>query len=156
MLDTKKVARRTVQYQSLQEALGDAERLATADAPTTGNWSKGQIYEHLATILDMGVNGSEKKASFFMRLVAKYVIRPMIFRKGMTPGFQLPKWASKAIAPDDTEIDKALQHLRQSTEQFQAAEELHPHPFFGVMDKNSWNTLALHHAELHMSFIAEA
>jgi len=71
MLDTKKVSRRTVQYQSLQEALEDAERLATADAPTTGNWSQGQIYEHLAAILDMGVNGSEKKASFFMRLVAR-------------------------------------------------------------------------------------
>ncbi len=156
MLDTKKSSRRTVKYQNLQEALVDAERLAAADAPTTGNWSKGQIYEHLATVLDMGIEGSEKRASLFMRLVAKYVIKPMIFKKGMTPGFQLPKWASKAIAPDDTNRDKALQHLRQSTEQFQVAEELHPHPFFGTMDKATWTALMVHHAELHMSFIAEA
>ena len=80
----------------------------------------------------------------------------MILKNGMTPGFQLPKWASKAIAPDDTNGDKALQHLRQSTERFQATEELHSHPFFGAMDKPTWTTLAVHHAELHMSFISEA
>jgi len=156
MLNTKKVSRREIKYQSLQEAFDNAERLAAADAPTTGNWSKGQIYEHLAAVLDMGIDGFEKKAPFIMRLLAKYMIKPMVFRSGMTPGYQLPQWASKAIAPDDIKTAEALEHLRRSTERFQSAENLHSHPFFGAMEKEEWTTLMLHHAELHMSFIAEA
>ena len=155
MINTKKAPRRVVRYQSLREALADADRLAEADAPTTGNWSKGQIFEHLAAIMDMAVDGAERQAPFPSRLIGQYVIKPMIFKRGMTPGFQLPKWAAKAIAEDTTQTDEALEHLRRSTERFETASQLHPHPFFGSLDRDGWNTLLTRHAELHMSFIAE-
>ena len=157
MKNTKEVSRRTVKYQDLQEALKDAERLAAADAPTTGNWSKGQIFEHLAIVLDTAVDGAKSKAPFFSGLLGKFVVKPMLLKGGMTPGFQLPKWAAGELVPmAETSMDAALDHLRQSTERFLAASTLHPHPFFGPMDKDEWNTLMLHHAELHMGFIAEA
>ena len=156
MKDTKKVDRRTVKYKTLQEALEDAERLAAADAPTTGNWTKGQIFEHLAIVLGTAVDGADSKAPFFPGLIGKYIIKPMIFKKGMEPGFQLPKWAASQLIPqDDTDMDKALEHLRQTTKRFQETSDLHPHAFFGAMDKKEWTTLMLHHAELHMGFIVD-
>lgn len=157
MKNTKEVTRRTVKYTDLQQALEDAERLAAADAPTTGNWSKGQIFEHLAIVLSTAVDGAASKAPFFSGLLGKFIVKPMILKGGMTPGFQLPKWAAgELIAPDDTPMDTALDHLRQSTERFLATDNPHPHPFFGPMSKQEWTTLMVHHAELHMGFIDEA
>ncbi len=155
MANTKKVPRRIVQYSSLQEALEDANRLANAEALTTGNWSKGQIFEHLATVMDIAVDGTDRKASFLFGLLGKYVIKPMIFKKGMTPGYQLPKWASNIVPEDQTDTGAALEHLRQATQRIRDAKIFYRHPFFGALDQKGWNTLLIRHAELHMSFIAE-
>ncbi len=55
-INTKKVeGRRAVRYESLSEFLQDAERLANCEVRTVGNWSQGQIYEHLARALDISM-----------------------------------------------------------------------------------------------------
>ena len=48
-MNTKAVTgRREVHYDTFDDALADAERLAAGDVRTLGNWSYGQILKHLA------------------------------------------------------------------------------------------------------------
>ena len=49
---SKTTKRRSVSYSSLEEVLQDAEERAAQKSPTTGNWSQGQIYEHLARTME--------------------------------------------------------------------------------------------------------
>ncbi|MCH9655842.1 MAG: DUF1569 domain-containing protein [Planctomycetes bacterium] len=56
-MSTKTTNRRTLSYASLQEVVEDARRLTEADAPTTGGWTKGQIFEHLARTMDSSLDG---------------------------------------------------------------------------------------------------
>jgi len=52
-LNTKKVpGRREVRYESLDELLVDAKRFSGNDIKTLGNWSQGQIFEHIARSMD--------------------------------------------------------------------------------------------------------
>ena len=59
-IKTKKVeGRRKVRYQAISEFLAEAERLASRKVRTIGNWSQGQIYEHLARSLDISIDGTK-------------------------------------------------------------------------------------------------
>ncbi len=53
-INTKQVTgRRVVRYESFDEILADAERLAVVPTRTLGNWSIGQIFSHLAKSSDV-------------------------------------------------------------------------------------------------------
>lgn len=59
-INTKRVSgRRKVRYASLEEFLADAERHAAPNVRFLGNWSAGQIYEHLARTLESSIDGFE-------------------------------------------------------------------------------------------------
>ncbi len=59
-INTKTVeGRRSVRYQSYDDLLRDAERLASMEAvQTLGNWSVGQIFKHLADAIESSIDGS--------------------------------------------------------------------------------------------------
>ena len=62
-VNTRKVSdRRAVRYDSYQDLLDDAERLAVSDAQSLGNWSLGQALGHLSRVMEMSIDGSELKA----------------------------------------------------------------------------------------------
>ena len=55
-VNTKKVQdRRKVRYESLDELLADAQRFSGDNVRKLGNWSQGQIYEHIARSLDSSI-----------------------------------------------------------------------------------------------------
>ena len=56
-VDTKKVTqRREVRYDSYDDLLSDAEHLASGDVQTVGNWTLGQIFQHLAKTLNSSID----------------------------------------------------------------------------------------------------
>ncbi|QDU48418.1 DUF1569 domain-containing protein [Gimesia panareensis] len=147
--------RRTISYATLQEIADDAVRLHAAGAPTTGNWSQGQIYEHVARLMDGSLDGFDFTAAWPLRKIAKFVIKPRIFKKGMPAGFQLKGDAGKALLPDPVADQAGLDHLLHAIQRLQNEPQRHPSPILEELTREEWDLLHRRHAELHMSFIAE-
>jgi hypothetical protein len=72
-MDTTKAPRRQIRYQTLQELLNDADTQAARQGGVTGNWSMGQIFEHLARTMEKSIDGFASRAPFFFRVLGKFV-----------------------------------------------------------------------------------
>jgi hypothetical protein len=145
--------RRRVRYNSLDEVVADASRAVAASSATTGNWSLGQIIEHLATAHDKFIDGFGFTAPWPMQTLGHLFFKKRILTKGMTPGFKLNSKAAAILVPGETDAAAALEHLRKSTERLKTEEKRSPHPFLGALTVDEVNQMCLRHAELHMSFV---
>ena len=154
-IDTGKVAgRRELHFNSVDDILADVDRLAgSREIRTLGNWSAGQIFEHVARVMDKSIDGSE---------------------------FNLPADPPLRLQPDDEEEDDLQAHgggHHTSQEGGGGADaggdepgrrarshpRRHPSPadrpqtrpsaFLGALTKEEWTQLHCRHAELHFSFL---
>jgi Protein of unknown function (DUF1569) len=145
--------RRKVRYNTLDELIADADRAVRAQAPTTGNWSLGQILEHLATANDKTIDGFGFQAPWPVRTIGRYVLKKRLLTNGLKPGFKLGPAASAVLVPGETDTAAALEHLRQSTQRLKSEQKCSAHPFLGPLTVDERNAICLRHAELHMSFV---
>ena len=143
---------RKVRYGSFDEVVSDAERAVREKAGTTGNWSLGQILEHLALANEKTIDGFGFQAPFPVRMIGP-LFKKRLLERGLTPGFQLSKKGSQALVPGETDADAALEHFRHSVKRLQSEAKRSPHPFLGRMSIDESNRLCLRHAELHLSFV---
>lgn len=159
-VDTKTAPRRELDFPTLSDALADAESVAAGPHETTGNWSFGQILEHLARSIDANLDGVEAKPPLPLRLFGPLMypmMKRMVFGKAMVPGFTLPARFRPQFNPDgDPPLEEALAHYRNAVERANATTELKKHPFFGIMSMEEFNTLHTRHAALHLSFVRPA
>lgn len=152
-VNTKKVeGRRKVRYASHEEVLADAERLAASDAPTIGNWSKGQIYKHLAGTLDLSIDGGGGMLPAPARFLLKFVFKKKFLNDSIPSGFKAPE----KFVPGETSTEEGLELLRQATLRMGEVSQRALHPGFGELTREEWDLFHFRHAEMHMSFIVEA
>jgi hypothetical protein len=152
-MSTTTASRRHVRYNSFDEVLADAERAVQGKAETTGNWSLGKILAHLAIANEKSIDGFGFQAPLPVRMIAGTFLKRRILKKGLKPGFRLPKRAAQVLVPEEINADAALDHLRRSVERLKSETKRSPHPFLGPMAVEESNCLNLRHAELHMSFV---
>jgi hypothetical protein len=145
--------RRRVQYASVDEIVADAERAVRANSTTTGNWSLGQILEHLATAHDKMIDGFGFAAPWPFQTVGRLVFKKRVLKKGLTPGFKLNAKAAAVLVPGETDAAAALEHLRKSAVRLKTEQKRSSHPFLGPLTVEECNQMCLRHAELHMSFV---
>jgi Protein of unknown function (DUF1569) len=145
--------RRRVKYTCFQDVAADAERAVQQNAPTTGNWSLGQILEHLAIGDEKTIDGFEFAAPWPVQLVARLFLKKRVLRDGLRPGFQLSPKAEKHLVPGETDPHAALDHLRRAIHRLETESKRSPHPFFGRLTQDESDRLMLRHSELHMSFV---
>jgi hypothetical protein len=143
---------RKVRYESFDQIVSDAERAVRHQAQTTGNWSLGQILEHLAIANEKTIDGFGFQAPFPIRMVGPF-FKNRVLERGLTPGFRLSRRAAAALVPDETDVGAALDHLRQSFKRLDTESKRSLHPFLGRLTLHESNRLCLRHAELHMSFV---
>ncbi len=149
-VNTKKVAgRREIRYESLDELFADAERLSQTNVSTLGNWSQGQIYEHLARSLDSSIDGAGFSLPLPMRWMLTLLMKKKFLTKKLPAGFQAPE----KLTPRETAVDEALASLKAAIKRQQQESTRAPHPAFGDIGRDGWNDFNLRHAELHMSFL---
>jgi hypothetical protein len=152
-IDTSKVTgRRKVEYATLQNVLADAERLSAGDVKALGNWSPGQIFQHLATTMNASIDGMDFRAPWYFRLPARLMKKKML-RGPMPPGFQLPAAAARVLVPGPTTTEEGLAALRAAVARQQRESKRAPNPVLGVLTNAEWTRLHLIHAALHMSFL---
>jgi Protein of unknown function (DUF1569) len=149
-VNTKKVKdRRAVHYESFDDLLADAERLAAGDVHTLGNWSYGQILKHVAKSLDSSIDGVGFMLPGPVRLVMKMFMKRRFLTKPLPSGFK----TTKAFLPAETSVEDGLAALRAAIARQSRETERALHPAFGRISRQEWDQFNLRHAEMHMSFV---
>ena len=153
-VDTGKVAgRRTLRFNSIVEAIADAESVTSNPHLTLGNWTAGQILDHLARTVRIMFDGPHGQAPWFLRTFVAPFMRKKFVTSPMPSGFQFTPQMD-AFRPDDkADANTALSELRQQLARLEKEAPTAPHPFFGKMTHAEWIGLHLRHCELHLSFL---
>ena len=152
-VDSKSVqGRRKLHFSSLGDVVLDAERLVAApNAKTLGNWPLDQLLTHLAIAIHSSIDGIPGKANWMVRLVGP-LIKGRVLKRGMSPGFRLPKKLETLAFPPASSPEKALSKLRSAVERTKTEQMTACHPVFGKLSHEEWERFHLRHAELHLSF----
>jgi hypothetical protein len=151
-VNTRRVTgRRPLHFESFDELLADADRLAAADVDLLGNWSLGQVFRHLA----IATNGSIDGFAFRLPRVSTWVVRlglkSRYLARGIRPGHGTSRrWDS--VKPGPTTVADGLAELHAAVARFKREPGTRPHPAFGRMTDDEWHSFHLRHAELHLSF----
>jgi hypothetical protein len=156
-----KSQRRQLQFESVNDAVAEAERLATAEREgrltQVGNWTLGQILGHLATWANFAFDGypPEVHAPFFVRWIVR-MFRGQILRKGMMAGVRIGKVPGGTLGTEVVDVTEGLERFRAAMKRLAAAAPTAKNPVFGTMTHEQWIALNLRHAELHFSFLVPA
>lgn len=154
MVDSNTPVRRTVNYRGYEMIVEDAERLAAGSYVTVGDWSLGQILDHLAKAFVASIDGVGGLMSWPVRIFGRLFLKGRFLNKTLPAGFKFPDGPNSAVAPDEqTSVDAGLDALRRAVERCKNEKQRSLHPLFGRLDRPAWDRFNLRHAELHMSFI---
>ncbi len=152
-VNTKKVTgRRSVRYESLEDFYADAERMAGVDVQPLGNWSPGQIYEHMARSLDSSIDGVGSSMPAPVRWMMTLLMKRKFLEKEIPPGFN----TTAQYEPDATSAADGLASLKRAIARQHEEPQRVEHPVFGSIGREGWAKFHLRHAEMHMSFLTEA
>ncbi len=153
-VDTSKVTgRRKVRYETFEDLLADAERLATGEITSLGNWSLGQTLKHLGAAMVGSIDGPAFNVPLWIKILGRvYLWRKLVY--GPFPaGFILPRSARKKIVFDETTFDEGMETLRSGIERLRNEPQRIVHPVTGPLTREQWDRFHLTHAEMHMSFL---
>ena len=156
-VQTKNVSgRRQLHFDSWQEILDDAEQMVATDSKTIGNWSHGQIIQHVARSMHKAMDGTAAAPPWYMKLMAKFMKKPFL-TKPMSPGFKLPPRMLSDFGPDDDVTpEDAVQELREAVQAMQSLPPTINHFIFGKISEQEYLLAHCRHAEMHFSFIVPA
>lgn len=159
-VNTKHAPRREVKLACLDCLKQELDRIESAHRSgalrTTGNWSPGQILQHIARFMRYPIDGfSPGKPPWLLRVIVQ-----MLFKKKAVdgqpppPGIKLPAGAAYLLPDDDVPIDVGLAELRTVISRIDEGERFaHPSPLFGALTHEQWTKLQLGHATLHLGFM---
>jgi hypothetical protein len=151
--DAKAVpGRRELHFASLDDVLGDAEKLVSSPMTRTlGNWPLDRLLTHVAMAMETSIDGISFAAPRYMRLLARLGKR-RILQHGLSPGFKLPRDREAGAYPEAQSLQEALARLRRAVERMRTEKATASHPAFGRLTHEEWVQFHLRHAELHLSF----
>ena len=154
-VNTKKVeGRRTVRYESFDDLLADAERVATGEHTTIGNWNVGQILAHIAKALHLSIDGIDISVPAPVRWLASKLFKRRFLTKPLIAGFKFPEQLKPQLEfPVDTAPQAALVELREAVARVRRETRRAANPMLGEMTPDESDAFQLRHAEMHMSFI---
>jgi hypothetical protein len=146
--------RRTLTFARLDEIMPEVDRLL-AGHTTVGNWSLGQISNHLSISIRTSVEGSLSRAPWIIRAT----IGPLIKRRILATGK-----IKEGIKTLEAFIPKPGLDARAEAEALRATIAYylaHPdpraiHPFFGAMRPEEWDRMHCIHAAHHLRFAIPA
>ncbi len=144
--------RRQLSFASLDEVMPEVERLLAGHA-TVGQWSLGQICNHLASAIQLMIDGAPGATSVSVSEDPRYaLIRQRFFRSGKFPDGQTPPF-SEMVPGADLDDRAQAEALRHGLVRFQsAAGPFHRHPVLGAMTRDDWVRFHCLHAAHHLGF----
>lgn len=155
-VDTAKVTeRRQLHFNSLDDIVADVERLAAArEIRALGNWSAGQVFGHLAKVMNKCIDGFDSRLAWPLRFLLRVLMKRKVLTKPMPPGFKLGKKAAAELIPEPrVSTEEGLASIRRALGRLKTETKRVPSPFLGPLTLDEWNQLHCRHCELHLSFL---
>ena len=142
--------RRNLAFARLDEVMPDVEHLLLGHQ-TVGQWSLGQICNHLAVIIQGTMDGFPDQAPWLVRKTVGVLARWRVLGAGRIPeGF--PIGAVYLPAPGLDALHEAST-LRAALARFQSfADPCAEHPLLGPMSFVQWTRFHCLHCAHHLSF----
>lgn len=157
-VNTSKVARRELRFESIDDLIAELNRIEQAEAlgqlQVLGKWSPGQIVSHLAAWIEYGWDGFPmKRPPFFVRWILSFMGKKFL-RTGLPSGMRIPGVKGGTFGQDDVPLGQALARLRTALQRLKNGElAKFDSPAFGPLSHEDRIRLNLRHAELHLSFM---
>ncbi|MFN0132169.1 MAG: DUF1569 domain-containing protein [Phycisphaerales bacterium] len=155
-IDTSIPKRRPLRFETIAQALAEAERIAAAERAGSlnrlGNWSVGQTFGHLATWATLAFDGTPLKPPWFIRLILK-LQKNKYLNKGLPAGVKIPKVPGGTLGTEPLSTDDGLARLKAAFSRIDREAPTKPNVIFGPLCHDEWKRLQLRHAELHLSFL---
>jgi hypothetical protein len=152
-------ARRPLRFDTLADAVRDAESLLANGYDKVGNWSLGQCCGHLANWLSYPIDGFPKIPLLLrpvMWVMQKTIGRPRYEQYVREQAFPTggPTIPQSVPAPDTDDAD-GVAKLKAAAERYEAhTGPVHPSPLFGPLTKDEARKIQLVHCAHHLSFLA--
>ncbi|HEX8913829.1 MAG TPA: DUF1569 domain-containing protein [Humisphaera sp.] len=150
-------ARRKLRFESIDDALAEVDRLATAERDgrltKVGNWSLGQALNHMATWAEFAFDGypSNVRPPWVLRTLLT-TFRGLILNRGMTTGVKIPGIEGGTLGIEPIPTEQALPRFRAAMDRLRTETPPNANPLFGRLTREQWVKLNLRHAELHLGF----
>lgn len=152
-VNTAKVKeRRSLNYQSFEELLADAERINSGPVKALGNWTPGQIYRHLTISYNGTIDGLPITFPWLMRMMVK-VFKKKLINMAMPAGYQMKPENARITEPGPTSPEEGLAALKAAVARLQRETHRATHPLLGNLTNQEWDKVMLAHASMHMSFL---
>ncbi len=131
---------RTVHFATLDEALEDARGLLKSGYDRAGNWSLGQVGNHLTQGMKITLNGFPARIPVFLQqaFIAIYFRLFFLGRIGNALGMRVPTAEPQKLPVDD---EVGLERLAAAIQAVNDADAAH------------WTRMHLWHCEHHLSFL---
>lgn len=158
-VDTKTAPRRTLNLRTFEDISKELDRIEAAHAAGrighTGNWTPGQIMQHVSKFMVRALDGFEGSAPLPVRLMG-WMLRPMFLgNKPMPSGYKLPPDAAVLLPGDDVTFEQGLAAIRAPLERVRKGERMTQRsPLLGKMTHEQWEGLHAKHASMHFGFIS--
>jgi hypothetical protein len=157
-INTRKVARRKLRFATIDEALGEIDRIVAAEQAgtlhTTGNWTAGQIMGHIAAWINYSFEGYPlRPPPWIIRFILRRLGRRYL-RDGMRAGQHIPGIEGGTVGIESLSTAEGAERVRRALRRLTSGEVARfDSPAFGPMSMDDRIQLNLRHAELHLSFL---
>jgi hypothetical protein len=154
-INTARVSeRRLLHFNTLDDIAADVDRLAGArDIRALGNWSAGQVFNHLATVMNKSIDGFAHRPPALIRFVIRLLFKRRMLARTMPAGFKLPTKAAAELVSPPISLEDGLAQIRKGFERLRRESQRAPHPVLGTLIREEWDQLHCRHSELHLSFL---
>jgi|LakMenEpi03Aug12_release.lakeMendotaPanAssembly.Ray.scaffolds.fasta_scaffold849737_2 hypothetical protein len=152
------MARRTLKFNSLNDAVADAQTLLANGYDQAGEWDYGQVLGHLTRWLSYPLDGFPQLPIWLkpVLLVVRMTMAKGLLKKvnetGVMP--EGSKTAPQSVPEAGIDTQRAFAEYKAAVQRWQAhSGEFLPSPLFGAMTKEELTKLHTVHAAHHLSFL---
>lgn len=145
--------RRELHFDDLSEILVEAETAVAESYRPIGNWSRGQIFSHLAVTMEYCLDGFPFKLFPPLRWFMRTFLKKRLLYQGMPTGVKLTGDAARYLKPQPCSDKEGLDRLRTAIHRLETETQREPSPLLGQLTTEQWNQLHLRHAELHLGYL---
>ena len=160
MINTAKVTdHRTLRFETIDDVLAEIDRIVEAERAgtlrSTGNWSTGKVFGHLAAWINYAYEGFPPEATppWFVKLIVR-MTKNRWLTKPLPRGFRIPRTPEGTFGTEEMSTEEGARRLREALERLKRREPAKFHsPAFGPATDDERIAGNLRHAELHLGFL---
>ena len=144
--------RQRLRFTSLDDVIAHVAILTDHGYRQLGQWSLGQICDHLSRAMHGSIDGFDFSIPFHQRLLGR-LIKHRLLKRGFPAGLPLKGAAAKALTPADISDADGVEALHNAVRRLKTDPTRQPSPVLGPLSDDEWTQFHCRHAELHLGHL---